>query len=97
MIKFKNDYNNFSLNLSDKNKNLYTVGKIDLSDLPLSISKLNYKKEKNKNAKLNFNVLKNLKGYKVKKILYIEENNRLEIDEIELNNIIFNVLGDGKE
>ena len=86
LIKFKNDYNNFSLNLSDKNKNLIVVGNIDLSDLPLSISKLNYKQKKNKNAKLNFNVLKNLKGYKIKKIFYIEENNRLEIDGIELNN-----------
>ena len=86
LLKFENDYKSFLLNLKNVDKNIFTSGKINLSDLSLTIPKLNYIKKVKKDAELNFSINHNNNGYNIKNILYTENKNRLEINKIKLNN-----------
>ncbi len=86
LLKFENDYKDFLFNLKNVDKNILTSGKINLSDLSLTIPKLNYNKKIKKEAELNFNIVHSRNSYNIKNLLYTQNKNRLEVNNIKLNN-----------
>ena len=84
LIKFDKDFNNFRIRGStDKNFNLY--GNINLNDLSVKIPNLNYFKEKNTQANIDFQFDSSKSNYSLVGLKYSSEKSKIEADFIKLN------------
>ena len=74
LMKFNNQFEDFSLSFSNSStnniKNSWIKGKISLKDLSLKISNLNYYKEENTNADINFYLRCLKSGCNIKSLKY---------------------------
>ena len=87
LLKFNKEFEDFLLHFSGNSKKFNMVGKINLSDQVVRISKLNYLKKENVNAIIDFNLLKDTKlGYNIKNLLYSENKTKIKLDKVKLNN-----------
>ncbi len=84
LIKFDKSFENFSLSGS-LNKNFNLIGNINLNDLSLKISNLNYFKEKNTQANIEFHIDSSKSNYAFSKLNYSSENTKIQSDLIVLN------------
>ena len=83
-IKFDKDFNNFSMHGStDKNFNLY--GNINLNDLSVKIPNLNYFKDKNTQANIDFHIDSSKSNYSLAGLKYSSKKSKIEADFIKLN------------
>ena len=67
--------------LALKDKNFDTEGKINLYDLSLQISELDYFKEQNAKADLDFHINSSKRGYDIDSLIYSSEKSRIELDK----------------
>jgi len=84
LIKLNNKFEDFSLS-GRTGKNFNLSGKISLHDLSLKISSLNYLKEANDEAYIDFNINSNKFGYNINRLLYYSRKSKVEFDKIKLN------------
>ncbi len=85
-ISFDNQFNDFLINYSGLNeKNFRAIGKISLQELSLKIPNLNYSKEKNIKADLDFYIDGSKFSYDIDRLLYSSEKSKIELDQIKLN------------
>ena len=83
-IKFDKDFNNFSIRgAMDKNYNIY--GNINLKDLSVKVENLNYFKEKNTQANIDFQIGSSKSNYSLSGLKYSSEKSKIEADFIKLN------------
>ena len=83
-IKFDKDFNNFRIRGStDKNFNLY--GNINLNDLSVKIPNLNYFKDKNTQANIEFHIDSSKSNYSLAGLKYSSKESKIEADFIKLN------------
>jgi hypothetical protein len=86
LIKFDNKFEDFTIRYSGfSDKNYRIEGKVNLHDLSLEIPNLNYSKEKNTKADLDFYIDSSNSGYEIGRLLYSSEKNKIELDEVKLN------------
>ena len=86
LIKFDKQFNDFLIQYSGlTDKNLRISGKINLQDLLLKIPNLNYLKEKNTKADVDFHIKSSKLGYDISRLLYSSEKSKIELDQIRLN------------
>jgi len=88
LIKTKDQFDNFEIkgNYSQKSKAFNITGNIDLKNLNVNISKLNYKKYEGIKADLNFdlNFLVN-KYYNINSIKFLTNNSKIYLSNVKLN------------
>jgi len=86
LIKFDNQFNDFLIQYTDlTSKNLKIKGKINLQDLSIKIPNLNYSKEKNTKADVDFHIDGSKFGYNINRLLYSSEKSKVELEQIKLN------------
>ena len=89
LIKFNKQFDDFSLNFSksqkNKVKNSWVKGKISLKDLSLKISNLNYFKEENTKADIDFYLHCLKSSCNIKSLKYSSGKSKIELDEVRLN------------
>ena len=82
LMKFNNQFEDFSLSFSNSStnniKNSWIKGKISLKDLSLKISNLNYYKEENTNADINFYLRCLKSGCNIKSLKYSSGKSKIE-------------------
>ena len=84
LIKFDDNFKDYNLSGTvDKNYNL--VGNINLHDLSLEVSNLNYFKEKNTQANINFHIVSSKSNYSITRLIYSSEKSKIESDLIKLS------------
>ena len=86
LVNFDKEFNDFLIKYSGLNKKNFRVsGKINLQELSLKIPNLNYSKEKNIKADLDFYIDGSKFGYDIGRLLYSSEKSKIELDQIRLN------------
>ena len=86
LVKFDKKFEDFLLRFSSlKDKNFDTEGKISLYDLPLQIPELNYFKEQNTKADIDFHINSSKRGYDIDRLIYSSEKSRIELDKVRIN------------
>ena len=86
LVKFDNKFEEFSIKFSGlSDKNFDTQGKVSLYDLSLQIPQLNYSKDQNTKANLDFHIKGTKKGYDINRLIYSSEKSKIELDKIEIN------------
>jgi hypothetical protein len=86
LVKFDKEFNDFSIKYSGLNEKNFRVScKINLQELSLKIPNLNYSKEKNIKADLDFYIDSTKFGYDIGRLLYSSEKSKIELDKIRLN------------
>ena len=86
LVNFDKEFNDFLIKYSGLNKKNFKVsGKINLQELSLKIPNLNYSKEKNIKADLDFYIDGSKFGYDIGRLLYSSEKSKIELDQIRLN------------
>jgi len=86
LVKFDKNFDVFALNYSGlSGKNFRIDGKINLQDLSLKIPNLNYSKEKNTKADLDFYIVSQKSGYDIGHLLYSSGKSKIELDKVKLN------------
>ena len=89
LMKFNNQFEDFSLSFSNSStnniKNSWIKGKISLKDLSLKISNLNYYKEENTNADINFYLRCLKSGCNIKSLKYSSGKSKIELDDVRTN------------
>ena len=86
LVKFDKKFEDFLLRFSSlKDKNFDIGGKISLYDLPLQIPELNYFKEQNTKADLDFHINSSKRGYDIDRLIYSSEKSRIELDKVRIN------------
>ena len=86
LVKFDKNFEGFVVKhsgLSDENFRI--DGKINLKDLFLKIPNLNYFKEKNIKADLDFYIMGQKSGYEISRLLYSSGKSKIELDKVRLN------------
>jgi hypothetical protein len=84
LIKFDKDFKDFSLS-RNMNKNFNLAGNINLHDLSLKIPYLNYFKEKNIKANIDFRINSSKSNYMISGLTYSSEKSKIESELIKLN------------
>ncbi len=83
-IKFDKNFEDFSLS-GTSGKNFNFIGNINLNDLSLKIPQLNYFKEKNTKANIDFHIDSSKSNYNVSGLTYSSEKSKIESELIKLN------------
>ena len=84
LIKFDENFNDFRLS-GTSGKNFNFVGNINLQDLSIKIQNLNYLKEKNTQANIDFHINSSKSNYNIRELKYISEKSKIKADFIKLN------------
>jgi hypothetical protein len=84
LIKFDKKFEDFSLS-GNTGKNFNLTGKTSLHELSLKIAKLNYFKEKNTKANIEFDIDSSKSNYRINRLIYSSEKSKIELDQIRLN------------
>jgi len=86
LVTFDKQFKNFIISYSqEKNNKIIVAGKINLYDLSLKISNLNYFKEKNTTAGVDFYIVSSKLGYDINHLIYSSEKSKIELEQIKLN------------
>jgi len=88
LMKIKNEFDSFDLKqIYNYNKKIFDiVGRFDLTNSKINVSKLNYSKDSGKKSEINFNVNFILNNYyNIKKLLYISNKTKIDISKLQLN------------
>ena len=87
-INTHNEFDSFNLKqvYDDNKKNFSFVGKFDLTNTGVNISRLNYNKIAGKKSEIdfNFNFVPD-KNFNIKKIIFVSDKTIIDISEIKLN------------
>tara|TARA_Y100000590_G_scaffold465596_1_gene638339 strand:- start:461 stop:2692 length:2232 start_codon:yes stop_codon:yes gene_type:complete len=83
-IKFDKKFEDFSVS-GKAGKNFNLTGNINLYDLSLKIPNLNYFKDKNVNANINFNIDSSKFIYNIDQLTFSSGKSKIELDSIKLN------------
>ena len=87
-MKTNNEYNSFNLKqIQDSNKKHFNVvGKADLTNSEINISRLNYIKDDGKKSEIDFNIYFIPKKYlTIKKFIFKSEKTVIDIENLKLN------------
>ena len=84
LIKFDENFNDFRLS-GTSGKNFNFAGNINLQDLSIKIQNLNYLKEKNTQANIDFHINSSQSNYNIRELKYISEKSKIKADFIKLN------------
>ncbi len=84
LIKFDENFNDFRLS-GTSGKNFNFAGNINLQDLSLKIQNLNYLKEKNTQANIDFHINSSKSNYNIRELRYISKKSKIKADFIKLN------------
>ena len=86
LIKFDKQFKDFILRYSSSTgKNFNIGGKINLYELSLEVPNLNYSKEKNIQADIDFYIDSGKSGYDIDRLVYSSEKSKIELDKVKLN------------
>jgi len=86
LIKFDKQFKDFLIKYTDlKGKNFNIAAKMNLHDLAINIPNLNYFKEENTKADVDFYIDGSKSGYSISKLLYSSGKSKLELDHVILN------------
>ena len=84
LIKFDKNFENFRLS-GTYGKNFNFIGNLNLNDLSLKIPNLNYFKEKNNKANIDFHIDSSKSNYNIGRLIYSSEKSKIESELIKLN------------
>ena len=86
LIKFDQKFENFLLNFSSLGSKKFKIGgKINLDELSLIVPSLNYSKEKNVKANINFNIDVSKYSYGIDRFIYTSGKTKINLEKVNLN------------